>query len=340
GIYKNPRWSALNLKYKDKGTWLDLSVKGAAKTTFRTGENSLRLVSEQLFYGYAVGVGMDIYRTDWGASGDTRLNPLPHWQRWFDEDNDLLIYTSLPTYGLYRTVKAIAESYTVWDALKEECLKKWEEVYGSDKVLNTQEYKDCVKEVDDFKKEVKNWETQLETFYTFIEQIDGLSEMSNEEKERFCNGEEVNGVSRKKLINRLTELKNAENKIRTKINEVKSRQPSWVEGVYTVVKNWVGTATENLESILLSYKDNEGNSVELTSDGLDALIERVEKVCLNLKQKDVPIDPPNNNQINNSESEEGDCMCPDGSYSAECCEDDVSFQINIIPINIIDEDMG
>lgn len=350
GLYKKPRWSVLNLKSRDKGSILDLDPKGLMKTTIRSSENTIRLVTEQLFYGYVIGMGMDAYR-----GGDVRVNPAPHWQTWFDKDNDLLIYTSLPIYGTFKTVEYILTSYGLFDGLREECRKKWEEQVGADKVLQDSRYKACVKEVNEMEEEVSQWKTKLESFHETVKKINDMSKWTEEEKKKFCNGEEVNGVTKQGLIDELNELKSGQQKIRDFIKRKKSEVvgEEGGGGLQRVidfitknsldrVKEWLGEAPEDLQSLLLSYKDGEGNTQQIDSAGIDALIQRIGDVCINLNQNQQQvISDPENSEDSNDAQEEGECLCPDGSYSTECCNkklastDEIQFQVNIIPINIV-----
>ena len=351
GLYKNPRWSLLNLKYADKGTFLDASFEGGGKTTFRSGENTVRLFGEQLFYGYVIGVGMDMYR-----GGDVRVNPIPHWQTWFDKDNDSLIYTSLPIYGTFKTVEYVFTSYGLFDGLREECRKKWEKEVGASKVLNDPRYKACIAEVNDMETEVRDWKTHLESFYDTVEKINDMSTWTDEEKKKFCNGEEVNGVTKQGLIDELKSLKSGQEKIREFINRKKSEVVGgesnglnmqvvvdWItKNTLDRVKDWIGVVPEDIQSLLLSYKDGEGNTQQIDSVGIDALIQNIGDVCINLNQNtNQVIQDLEDSEDSNDTQEEGECMCPDGSYSTECCKgklastDEIQFQVNIIPINIV-----
>ena len=351
GLYKNPRWSLLNLKYADKGTWLDMSLEGGLKTAFRSSENTLRLTGEQLFYGYVIGVGMDMYR-----GGDVRVNPIPHWQTWFDKDNDLLIYTSLPIYGTFKTVEYVLTSYGLFDGLREECRKNWEEVVGPSKVLQDPRYKACVAEVDEMEEEVSQWKTKLESFYETVKKINDMSTWTDEEKKNFCNGKEVNGVTKQGLIDELNELKAGQQKIRDFIKRKKSEVSDGygdgeifqkvidfiTKNSLDKVKEWIGEAPEDVQSLLLSYKDEEGNTQQFNGEMIDALIQKIGDVCINLNQNQQQvISDPENSEDSNDVQEEGECLCPDGSYSNECCNkklastDEIQFQVNIIPINIV-----
>ena len=351
GLYKDPRWSLLNLKYADKGTWLDMSLEGGAKTAFRSGENTVRLVTEQLFYGYVIGVGMDMYR-----GGDVRVNPIPHWQTWFDKDNDLLIYTSLPIYGTFKTVEYVLTSYGLFDGLREECRKKWEKEVGASKVLNDPRYKACVAEVNKTEEDVRDWKKSLKSFYNTVEKINDMSTWTDEEKKKFCNGEEVNGVTKQGLIDELNELKAGQEKIREFIKRKKSEvvgeesdgldlqaMIDWLtKNTLDKVKEWIGIVPEDIQSLLLSYKDGEGNTQQIDSVGIDALIQKIGDVCINLNQNtNQVIQDLEDSEDSNDTQEEGECMCPDGSYSTECCKgklastDEIQFQVNIIPINIV-----
>ena len=355
GLYKKPRWSVLNLKSGDKGSWLDLGPKGLMKTTIRSSENTIRLVTEQAFYGYVIGMGMDAYR-----GGDVRVNPAPHWQTWFDKDNDLLIFTSLPIYGTFKTVEYVLTSYVLFDGLREECRKKWEKQVGADKVLQDSRYKECVAEVTGMELEISIWQENLGNFKETVEKINDMSKWTPEEKKNFCNGEEVNGVTKEGLIEKLNELKAGQQKIRDFIKRKKSEVVGENDGGLGQrvidfitkkgldrVKEWVGKAPEDLQSLLLSYKDEEGNTKQFDNVGIDALIQKIGDVCINLNQSNQQvISDPNQNinntgeEGNNEESGEG-CLCPDGSYSTECCNkklastDEIQFQVNIIPINIV-----
>ncbi len=354
GLYKNPRWSLLNFKYADKGTWLDMSLEGGAKTAFRSAENTLRLVGEQAFYGWVIGMGMDAYR-----GGDVRVNPVPHWQTWFDKDNDKLIYTSLPVYGIFLTVEYILTSYGLWDALREECRKKWEPIVGADKVLQDDRYKACIAEVTEMEGEVKSWKESLEGFYATVEKIDDMSNWTPEEKKKFCNGETVNGVKKDDLIAELVKLKSGQQKIRDYIKRKKTESTQeggsdwqklqkkvidWItKNGLNKIKDWIGSAPEDLQSLLLSYKDDEGNIIEINGSGIDALIQKIGDICINLNQNTPQVikEPIQNNDINGEEEEGEGCLCPDGSYNTECCNkklgsvDEIQFQVNIIPINIV-----
>jgi len=75
---------------------------------------------------------------------------------------------------------------------------------------------------------------------------------------------------------------------------------------------------------------------------IDALIQKIGDVCINLNQNQQQvISDPENSEDSNDVQEEGECLCPDGSYSNECCNkklastDEIQFQVNIIPINIV-----
>jgi hypothetical protein len=356
----------LNFKYEDKGTWLDMdwSSGGIPKTAFRSGENTVRLLGEQLLYGYVIGVGMDMNR-----GGDVRLHPGPHWQSWFDPDNDKLIYTSLPIYGTLKTVEYVLTSYGLFDGLREECRKKWEKEVGASKVLNDTRYIACVAEVDEMEIKVRDWNTHLESFYDTVEKINDMSTWTDEEKKKFCNGKEVNGVTKQDLINELNSLKEGQEKIREFIKRKKSEvvgeeSDNIVQSVidWTTktkntldrVKDWIGKAPEDVQSLLLSYKDEEGNTQQIDGVGIDALIQKIGDVCINLNQNtnQVISDPkknPNPTTIRNIGGEEGGdekesdekCLCPDNTYSAKCCDkklastDEIQFQVNIIPINIV-----
>jgi hypothetical protein len=388
GLYKNPRWSVLNFKYADKGSWLDASFEGGVKTSIRSGENMVRLLTEQVFYGYVIGVGMDINRSaglkeecrkKWEkvvgsskvlddpryiacvAGGDVRWHPGPHMQSWFDPDNDKLIYTSLPIYGTFKTVEYVLTSYGLFDGLREGCRKKWEKEVGASKVLNDPRYKACVKEVNNMEIKVRDWNTHLESFYDTLEKIDDMSNWTDEEKKNFCNGKEVNGVTKQDLINELNSLKDGQEKIREFIKRKKSEvvgEESEGLGIQAVVdwltkntldrvKDWIGKAPEDVQSLLLSYKDEEGNTKQIDGVGIDALIQKIGDVCINLNQNtnQVISDPTTIRDIGGEEGsdkkKQEKCLCPDNTYSAKCCNPkklastEIQFQVNIIPINIV-----
>ena len=191
------------------------------------------------------------------------------------------------------------ETPNFWRSLKQECVLKCEKEVSSSELYDSECYKDCIKNVGEFEEQYKSVEDMAKNWRNTIKEIGDLNNMGDEKKKEFCNcsGEEC---KKSKMIQQLELMKKTQTTIRTKVQELE-KVHEWKLWLINQIAKKTGMAEEvDLQSMLLTIEDENGNTVQLTNEVIDAEIQNIQNFCYNVFNDDngggdIPQDPNNNN---------------------------------------------
>ena len=190
------------------------------------------------------------------------------------------------------------EAPNFWRSLKQDCVLKCEKEVSSSELYDSECYKDCIDNVDKLEIQYKSVETMASNWRNTVKEIGDLNSMGDEKKKEFCDcsGEDC---ERSKMIQQLELMKETQTTIRTKVQKIE-KDNEWTIWAINWFSKKFGAEEVDLQSMLLTIEDENGNTVQLTNEVIDAEIQNIQNFCANVINDnngggDIPQDPNNTN---------------------------------------------